>query len=95
MKVSKFKLALSQWGIFFGFLSGFCFTIIHAFYIMRLGLTMTVFVAFLHLFFVLCGILANLWLMAGQPIVLQALAHFEPTSCFMEWLQVYLANSFP
>jgi tetratricopeptide (TPR) repeat protein len=29
---------------------------------------------------------ANFWFMAGQRMVLQALAWYEPTSCVMEWL---------
>ena len=31
-------------------------------------------------------LITNFWFMAGQRLTLQALAHYEPTSCIMEWL---------
>ena len=80
------NLAVAQWGMTFGILTGFFLVIIHSNYIMHLDLDATIFWAATYIATVILGLLTNLWFMAGQPFVLQALALFEPTSFVMEWL---------
>jgi hypothetical protein len=83
---SRANFAVLQWAMTFGFLAGFFLVIVHSYLLLNLGVEITAVAAGSYVFLVICILLLNLWFMAGQPIVLQTLAFFEPTSCIMEWL---------
>lgn len=74
------------WGMSVGFVMSFIFVAYHTHFALHLTLGYTVCAMFGYLFGVFGLLFANFWFMAGQRMVLQALALYDPTSCVMEWL---------